>query len=203
MLSISGSGKNINDIAKLLDENSNEEEFKILIDSPEQADEIKKLLESHGFSDVLPEDDDGLLFLIASRKIQDNQENFTTTFTTTESTHKISNQQVSPNTIAILISSSKNKSSFINHFIKSLTLTQNKNSSINVLALIDNAVKFAAYDSISCEYIKKLESNGTKILISDSCADRLGITEALGTGLLTPLNDILDEIFICEKLITL
>ena len=78
-----------------------------------------------------------------------------------------------------------------------------KNIKPDVIALMNGAVKLAAYNSNTCEYLKQLEDYGVKILISDSCADRMGISEAVGAGVMVDMVNILEEIFVCEKVINI
>ncbi|MBQ4430025.1 MAG: hypothetical protein II877_00875, partial [Synergistaceae bacterium] len=74
MLTLSAAGKSADDIETLIHDaltnNPYEEELKILIDGPSRAGEIKKILEAEGITDVVPEDDDGMLYLLATRKVQ-------------------------------------------------------------------------------------------------------------------------------------
>ena len=68
---------------------------------------------------------------------------------------------------------------------------------------MDSAVKIAAYNSPSCVALKKLEDDGVQILISETCADRLGITDATGAGVIADMAEILDEIFSCSKIVSI
>ena len=68
---------------------------------------------------------------------------------------------------------------------------------------MNGAVKLAAYDTNSCDVLKRLEAEGVKVLLSAPCADRLGITEALGAGLSVSLNEILKAVSSCEKLLSI
>ena len=74
MLTLSAAGKSTDDIETMIRDaltgNPDEEELKILIDGPSRAGEIKKILEAEGISDVVPEDDDGMLYLLATRSVQ-------------------------------------------------------------------------------------------------------------------------------------
>ena len=191
MLTLSVSGKNADEAEKLIAEaaNSSETELKILIDSPAQAAALQKSLESSGFNNIIPEDDDGVLYLVASK----GQQNVT------EPKKIISTE---PQTSAILISceSKKYRSDFLNKFISSLLEAKHKPE---ILGLINSAVKLAAYNSSTCDKLKKLESDGVRVIISVSCADRLGITESLGAGVTEELSEIIDEIFACEKVVSI
>ena len=110
--------------------------------------------------------------------------------------------QESPGTLGVIISL-RNKelnSSFLKKFLLSLLKVSEKP---NVIALLDSAVKIAAYNSPLCVILKKLETDGVQILISESCADRLGITEAVGSGVVADMAEILDEIFSCSKIVSI
>ena len=72
-----------------------------------------------------------------------------------------------------------------------------------VLALMNGAVALAAYNSPSCDYLKELEAANVKILISESCADYMGVTEAIGVGSVVDMSEIFEEIFSCEKVVSL
>ena len=104
--------------------------------------------------------------------------------------------------LAIILSyeNKKYRPAFMQKFIHSLTQANIKPS---IIALLDNAVNLAVYDSKTCSDLKILESSGVNVLISDSCADRLGLTEAIGAGVLSDMSEILEKIFSCEKVFSL
>ena len=195
MLTITTAGKSPNDavnVVKSTVNSSTEESFKVLIDSPSQAEAVKKFFESQEFT-VVPEDDDGVLYITAS-KIPPK--------TARKIAASKSQSQESPSTIGIIISyrSKEINSSFMKKFLLSLL-----NASIkpNVIALLDSAVKISAYNSPLCVILKKLEAEGVQVLISESCADRLGMTEATGAGVIVDMAEILDEIFSCSKIVSI
>lgn len=195
MLTVTAAGKSPNEavnIVKNAVNGSPEEPLKIEIDSPAQAEAVKRFLETQGFS-VVPEDDDGTLYLTAS-KIPVRV--LKKTSPANQKPHE------SQSTLGIIISM-RNKdltSSFLKKFLFSLIKVAVKP---NVIALLDSAVKIAAYNSPLCVILKKLETDGVQILISESCADRLGITEAVGAGIVADMAEILDEIFSCSKIVSI
>ena len=195
MLTITTAGKSPNDAVNLVKNavnSSPEEPLKIEIYSPAQAEAVKKFLEAQGFS-VVPEDDDGTLYLTASK---------IPVRTLKKTSPANPQQQESRSTLGVIISM-RNKelsSSFIKKFLFSLLKVKTKP---NVIALMDSAVKIAAYNSPLCVILKKLETDGVQILISESCADRLGITEAVGAGIVADMAEILDEIFSCSKIVSI
>ena len=198
----------------LRDSIGNEKNIRILIE-PSQFVEIKKFLEELNFSDIIPEDDDGNLFIMASRVLESDEDLTPVKIdeTPVEKVDEIVNEpqpaptvkpkiEIIKNSTGVLISceSAKCKSLFMKKFLSSLV---NSNIKPDVVALMNGAVKLAAYNSNTCEYLKKLEDYGVKILISDSCADRMGISEAVGAGIMVDMADILEEIFVCEKVINI
>lgn len=199
MLTLSIAGKSPKDSALAIQEalaNCEDDELKVLIDGPGQAEEGRKLLESLGFSNIVPEDDDGLLFLTATKTPphEDAPE-------PPKPAPKVPTD-IHAGTTAVIISCStqRYKSSFMNRLLSSFVKAKTKP---DVIALLDSAVKFAVYDSPSCDCLKKLETEGVQVLVSESCADRLGITEAIGAGLTEEISGILERIFECEKVISL
>ena len=216
MLTININDKHGNDALNFLrDSIANEKDIRVLIE-PSQFVEIKKFLESLNFSDILPEDDDGNLFIVASREIETDENLTPVKIDETHVEHVEEPQKIEPqpittvkpkaeiikNSTGILISceSAKCNSLFMKKFLSSLV---NSNIKPDVIALMNGAVKLAAYNSNTCEYLKTLEDYGVKILISDSCADRMGISEAVGAGVMVDTVDILEEIFVCEKVISI
>jgi len=219
-----------------LNENKAENELKILIDGPAQSEKLMKFLENEGgFDSVTLEDDDGTLYIIASGRQIEQQENepekiLLAPIETSQEIKELpapeihesqESQQSQPvqeltqqknisltknvviqDSLAIILSyeNKKYRPAFMQKFIHALTQAKIKPS---IIALLDNAVNLAVYNSKTCEDLKILESSGVNVLISASCADRLGVSEALGTGLLTDMSEILEKIFPCEKLLSL
>ena len=195
MLTLSVSGKNKEEAAAILKEsvNDQEKELKILIDNPAQAAELQKYLESEGFVEIIPEDDDGTLYLTAS-KVKEPHEK--------PEPKVIPVVQTVPKTYGIVLSRKCRKHDY-DFMEKVITSMEEVKVKADLLCLMNGAVKLAAYDSHSCDILKKLEADGVKVLISRTCADRLGITEALGAGVLVSLSEILEAIGSCEKLLSL
>ena len=199
MLTITVAGKSVNDSVTLVKNSlsgNTDDDVKILVDGPGQADAVKRFLEAQGFNDVVPEDDDGILCLMASRSAKIPAEPALVPVIAKPSAKE------NPGTIGVIISC-RNKeynSPFIKKFLLSLLKTETKP---DVIALLDSAVKISAYNSPLCVILKKLETSGIRILISESCADRLGITDAAGAGVVVDMSEILDEIFSCSKIISI
>ena len=205
----------VNFVRDSLDEN--EHELKILIDSPSQSQEITKFLTSEGFRVIL-EDDDGVMFLSASKKdseIESEQEPepesnsdiklqdlLTEDDPKTKLQVKVMNNNVIKDSSAVILSYENKK--YMPEFTAKIIASLNKSKiKPDVIVLMNNAVSLAAYNSPVCDALRELESIGVEILISDSCADRMGITEVLGAGTLADMSEIFEKIFTCEKVISL
>ena len=195
MLSLTTAGKSANDALTIVRNaiTGNGEPLKVMVDGPAQADTVKRFLDSQGYS-VMIEDDEGTIYLTAT-KGGDKP-------VPAKISVKVKKEEVSTGTIGVIISC-RNKeynSSFMKKFLLSLLKADIKP---DVIALLDAAVKIAAYNSPLCVTLKKLEAEGVQILISESCADRLGVTEAAGAGVIADMSEILDEIFSCSKIVSI
>ncbi|MBQ7220213.1 MAG: hypothetical protein IJS28_04455 [Synergistaceae bacterium] len=199
MLTLSVSGKDKEEAINLLSEavKGTETELKILIDDPSQGAELQKYLESEGFGKIIPEDDDGTLYLTASKIPPEPAK---PSVSSEPRIRAAVNTELQGYGVVISSECRKHERGFLERVIASLPDTKNKPE---VLCLMNGAVKLAEYNSPSCDILKKLEAEGVRVLISKSCADRLGITEALGAGMLVSLSEILEAVSCCEKLLSL
>ena len=203
MLTLTAAGKPNDDIEKLIqeaiDSAAEDEELKILIDGPAQAAQLTKLLESHGFNDVMPEDDDGLLFLIAAKKKAEPPTEPEDSPQEQEQEPQPEKLPVIPNSAGVLVSF-KHKAAFVQRMIASMSEAKSRP---DVIGLMNGGVTLAAYNNPTCEILKKLEGDGVRVMVSEPCADRLGVTEALGAGSLSDMSGIIDAVFACEKVVSL
>lgn len=198
MLTLNAAGKTAGESVKMIREalDSDEEEIKILLDDPSVWPEINKFLNSQGFNDIVPEDDDGALYVIFSKNAQKDQ-------VINESKAQSANDiPVLRNAAAILISgeNKKYRNDFLRKFIISLTKSKIRP---DIIALMNDSVKLAAYDSETCSYLKTLVSDGVNLLVSESCADRLNLSEAIGTGELADMSEIIERVLECENVISI
>ena len=224
MLTLNALGKHGGELVKFLRDSlkDNETELKILIDGPVQVEEIRKFLEPLGFADFVLEDDDGNLYITTSKKsaspsvaLNDIQAvnsipaNLVATAPEPIAETKpmpilnpkpVQAKLILQRSTGVLISceNGKYKKIFMQKILSSLVKSKIKPE---VLALMNAAVNLAAYNSKSCDYLKELETAGVKILISQSCADYLGITESIGAGTAVDMSEIFEEIFSCERIL--
>ena len=218
MLTLNALGKHGAELVKFLQSSlkDNEFELKILIDGPVQVEEIRKFLEPLNFSNFVLEDDEGNLYLMTSKEAPKSVQ-IPEAKTELPLPHETAENPIKPapvskpknfnlqiqNRTGVLISCDNNgkyKKIFMQKILSSLVISKIKP---DILALMNAAVSLAAYNSSSCDYLKKLEAAGVKILISQSCADYLGITEAIGAGTAVDMSEIFEEIFSCERIVNL
>ena len=204
MLTLSVAGRNNSEAIDILRESVNEQEteLKILVDNPSQAQELQKFLEAEGFTEIIPEDDEGTLYLTAAKKPHEESK---PAQEPEVKTPPVKPKQVivsEPKSYGVVLSGEcrKHERNFLERLIASLLKTENKPE---ILCLMNGAVKLAAYDSHSCDVLKKLEAEGVSILLSTECADRLGITEALVAGIHVSMSEILEAISSCEKILSI
>ena len=146
MLTLNAAGKSGNDAVDFIRSSLSvdENELKILIDGPAQSDAIKKFLEAQGFNNIFPEDDDGALYLVASKvdEQEEEEENEVPPVKVPERYHEENNS------CGVLVScdTGKQKFMFLKKFISSLTKTQTKP---DVIALVNSAVKLLYINAAS------------------------------------------------------
>ena len=235
MLTLNAFGKHGSELVKFLQSSlkDDETELKILIDGSIHVEEIRKFLEPLNFANFILEDDDGNLYLMTSKNLEESEP----AATSSELNQALKAAQPQSNVIqtsvaaipkpiapepikptvmpiathkptklilqhstGVLIScdNGKYKKNFMQKILISLVASKIKPE---ILALMNAAVSLAAYNSKSCDYLKELEAAGVKILISESCADYLGITEAIGAGTAVDMSEIFEEIFSCERIV--
>ncbi len=198
MLTITTEGKSASDALTIVKNAiTSGDGVKVLVDGPAQAETLRKFLEAQGYF-VMLEDDDGTLYLTASK--EDSQSAKTPAVTPAVTAEKPAKEE---NAAIGVIISGRNRdinSAFMKKFLLSLLKAETKP---DIIALLDAAVKIAAYNSPLCVTLKKLEAVNVRILISEQCATRLGVNEAAGAGIILDMAEILDEIFSCSKIVSI
>ena len=188
---------------------NDEDELRIALIDLSRADEVKRALEAQGYVDIVPEDDDGNLFLMATKKPVTEEQISEPEQVTPPPIESEAQPQPLPidipvikNSTGVLISCEpvKYNQTFFKKVLASILASRVKPS---VLALTNGAVKLAAYNTQTCNYLKALESNGVKVLISDSCSDTAGLTETVGAGVMVDMSEIFEAIFTCEKVVSI
>lgn len=190
----------------------NPDGIKILFESPVIANDVKKLLENANFN-VEISDDDGRISLIGKLKniapvVRDvNQDNSNDVIEINQE-NQVNETKVksTQNTVGYLFSNqnfSRNKnygSIFLTRTLKAIANLKNRP---DVIALVNDSVKLALYNTTTCDFLKILERKGTRILVSGMCSDNFGITETIGAGVISDIDEIIQVISSCDKIINL
>jgi selenium metabolism protein YedF len=72
-----------------------------------------------------------------------------------------------------------------------------------VVALMNEGVKLALYDSSSCDHLKNLEKKGVTILVCGTCVNHFQIAEQIGAGTISNMFEILETVNKADKILTL
>jgi selenium metabolism protein YedF len=198
-----------------------EEELDVLVDNPIAASNVRRFLESKGFS-VRLSDDDGLLTVSARKK--EGGASTTTAFKNTPATPaasgKKTEKQAIPQpaeshpassavkeTFSVLVTCQtlgRNDPQLGEVLMKSFlgTLSQMDEAPV-VVALMNEGVKLALFDSSSCDHLKNLEKKGVTILVCGTCVNHFQIAEQIGAGTISNMFEILEALNKAGKIITL
>jgi selenium metabolism protein YedF len=82
------------------------------------------------------------------------------------------------------------------------TLSQLNNPPVTV-ALMNEGVKLAVYDSSSCDHLKSLERRGAVILVCGTCVHHFQIADRIGVGTISSMFEILEALNGADKIMTL
>jgi selenium metabolism protein YedF len=86
----------------------------------------------------------------------------------------------------------------IKGFINTLPDASSKPTTV---VFLNSGIWLALKDSPVIEALKKLEQNGTKVLVCGTCLDYYGKKEELGVGIVSNMYDILEEKIATEKVL--
>lgn len=183
-----------------------EKELEVQLDNPTSASNVMRFLESRGYS-VRLKDDDGMLTIAAQKK---NGE--ATPGTSAQTLKKaISPEKASgtsaAQTYSVLITAKtlgRSDEELGEILIKSLlgTLSQLDASPV-VVALMNEGVKLALFDSSTCDHLKNLEKKGVTILVCGTCVNHFNLGDQIGVGNISNMFEILEGLNKADKVVTL
>jgi len=194
--------------------NRGETELEVLLDNPISAFNVMRFLESNGFG-VQLQDDEGTIS-ISARKIEQTQK--TAAFKKqpadlmqeSQAIPELEAAAVSPEpasgTFSVLIAGQALGSDrelgemLMRSFLR--VLPQMKRPPIAV-ALMNDAVKLALYDSSSCDHLKNLEKKGASVLVCGTCANHFNILDQIGAGSISNMLEIVEALREAGKIMTL
>jgi intracellular sulfur oxidation DsrE/DsrF family protein len=71
------------------------------------------------------------------------------------------------------------------------------------VALANEGVKLALYDSSSCDHLKTLATKGVVVLVCGTCVNHFQIADQIGAGIVSNMFEIVESLNKADKVITL
>ena len=181
------------------------EELEVLVDNPVSATNVKRFLEDRGFR-VLLQDDDGRLKLTASKKAPPVSETPSSPVALPVPAPVLVPSPAGGEGLAVLITGKtlgRNDEELGEILMKSFlgTLAQ-LDVPPKILALMNEGVKLALFDSSACDHLKKLERKGTSILVCGTCVNHFGITDSVGAGVISNMFEIVESLNKAGKILS-
>ena len=189
------------------------EELEVLVDNPEAATNVKRLLEGRGFR-VLLQDDDGRLKLTAGRKTEPSVSASQAPAPQATVPQAPAPVPVAPMPVprpaegmAVLITGKTlggNDEELGEILVKGfLGALSQLDVPPRTVALINEGVKLALFDSSSCDHLKNLERKGTNILVCGTCVNHFGITDSVGAGVISTMFEIVEALDKAGRILSL
>ena len=175
------------------------EELEVLVDNPEAATNVKRLLEGRGFR-VLLQDDDGRLKLTTGKKTEPSVSTSRASASQAQAPAPAAPMPV-PRPVegmAVLITGKtlgRNDEELGEILVRGfLSAFSQLDVPPRTVALINEGVKLALFDSSSCDHLKNLERKGTNILVCGTCVNHFGITDSVGAGVISTMFEIVEAL---------
>ena len=183
------------------------EELEVLVDNPEAATNVKRLLEGRGFR-VLLQDEDGRLKLTAGKKTEPSVSTSRASASQAQAPAPAAPMPV-PRPVegmAVLITGKTlggNDEELGEILVKGfLGALSQLDVPPRTVALINEGVKLALFDSSSCDHLKNLERKGTNILVCGTCVNHFGITDSVGAGVISNMFEIVESLNKAGKILS-
>ena len=183
------------------------EELEVLVDNPEAATNVKRLLEGRGFR-VLLQDEDGRLKLTAGKKTEPSVSTSRASASQAQAPAPAAPMPV-PRPVegmAVLITGKtlgRNDEELGEILVKGfLGALSQLDVPPRTVALINEGVKLALFDSSSCDHLKNLERKGTNILVCGTCVNHFGITDSVGAGVISNMFEIVESLNKAGKILS-
>ncbi|NLL37085.1 MAG: sulfurtransferase-like selenium metabolism protein YedF [Fretibacterium sp.] len=177
-------------------------EIEVHVDNAVAASNVKRFLEKAGFA-VQLQDEDGNLTVKGTKEAQA----LSTESPVATAAAPVPQASNVPQTLSILIAHQilgGDDRELGEILIKSFLGTLSKLSPLpSVVALMNDGVKLALFDSSTCDYLKDLEQKGTTILVCGTCTNHFGITENVGVGTISNMFEIVEALTGVDKILSL
>ncbi len=173
------------------------EELEVLVDNPVSATNVKRFLESRDFQ-VLLQDDDGRLKLTASKKTPPPAEAPLPPAPIPAPTSVSVPSPEGGDGLAVLIAGKtlgRNDEELGEILMKGFLSTLSQlEVPPKAVALMNEGVKLALFDSSACDHLKNLEKKGTSVLVCGTCTNHFGISDSVGTGTISNMFEIVETL---------
>lgn len=198
-----------------------ETELEILLDNPVSASNVMRFLEGKGFG-VQLKDDEGMLTISATKKEGDHALTKPSAFKKTpEEVASVKQPPVAAaqsesapvpdvghgETFSVLITGDRLGQSdrqlgeiLMKSFLG--TLSQLDDAPVAV-ALMNEGVKLALFDSSACDHLKNLEKKGVSIFVCGTCVNHFQIGDQIGVGIISNMFEIVEGMNKASKMMTL
>ena len=193
-----------------------DKEFEVLLDNAVSASNVRRFLESHGYS-VLITDEDGTITIQATATgeaakqtpaaTEEGREAPRADAQDEESRAKEAPATAGPGSFGVLITNSLLGGSdplLGEVLMKSMlgTLSQTEPLPV-VVALMNEGVKLAVKHTSTLDHLTALEQKGVKILVCGTCATHFGLTDDIGTGVISNMFEIMDSLLAVDRVLTI
>ncbi|MDR1048187.1 MAG: sulfurtransferase-like selenium metabolism protein YedF [Synergistaceae bacterium] len=183
-----------------------EKELEVLLDDPVSAANVTRFLESRSFAVQLT-DDDGLL-TVSARLKEGAPASPTPGAPVPEAPGAGTVPAGAPGTrtFSVLITCAtlgRNDPELGEVLMKSFLGTLAQTDAPAAVALMNEGVKLAIYDSSSCDHLKNLEKKGVRVLICGTCVNHFQLADRIGAGSISNMFEILESLNKADKILTL
>jgi selenium metabolism protein YedF len=179
-----------------------EKELEVLLDDPVSAANVTRFLESRSFAVQLT-DDDGLLTVSARLKESPSPAD---PVPEAAGAGAVPAGAPGTRTFSVLITCAtlgRNDQELGEVLMKSFLGTLAQTDAPAAVALMNEGVKLAIYDSSSCDHLKNLEKKGVRVLVCGTCVNHFQLADRIGAGSISNMFEILESLNKADKILTL
>ncbi|MDR2175145.1 MAG: sulfurtransferase-like selenium metabolism protein YedF [Synergistaceae bacterium] len=185
-----------------------EKEIEVLLDNPVSASNVMRFLEGQGFG-VQLRDDEGML-TVAARLGEEAPKGQRAAAEPRPSVSPgvsgVFGEPAPKETFSVFITTKtlgRSDEELGEILMKSFLGTLAQGSVPAVVALANEGVKLALYDSSSCDHLKTLTKKGVSVLVCGTCVNHFQIADQIGAGIVSNMFEIVESLTRADKVITL
>lgn len=179
------------------------EELEVLVDNPISATNVKRFLESKNFR-VQLQDDEGRLKLTADLKTPPPPQVPASAVASVPSPEPCHTKDEGAAVLITCKTLGQSDQELGEILMKGFLGTLSQiDTPPAVLALMNEGVKLALFDSSTCDHLKNLEKKGTTILVCGTCTNHFGISNSVGVGTISNMFEIVESLNRASKILSL